>query len=173
MPGLMSVPLQENTLQMMPQAHEGVLMKAPPQFVCAEPISPSQLTKALDLQKLYPNFSLCDCIRFLQARRFDEKKAVKMIDAHLAWLDKLLIGGSTRSMNKIVIGFDDIKKFVSHRCWTVLGRGKRGRPVLFLKVANWKPNEISLEEWHKAIAYMLSGAAKMTVTTRAIGTMRV
>ena len=79
-------------------------------------------------------------VRFIRARKYDVKKAHKMIADHLMW----------RDLNKpATISQEDIMPALASRCWRFMGTTHDESPVLWIQAGIWNPHEYSTEVYVK------------------------
>lgn len=92
-------------------------------------------------------------LRFLRARRLDEDKFKDMLRNHVTWTDKV------KPYNLLL---DDINKSaVDSGCWRYLGDSDEGCPIMEVRLALWRPDQYSLEEYERYVAFFCSMSERM------------
>ena len=79
-------------------------------------------------------------VRFIRARKYEVKKAHKMIADHLMWRDLHKPGTITQ---------EDIMPALASRCWRFMGTTHDESPVLWIQAGMWNPHEYSTDVYVK------------------------
>lgn len=98
-----------------------------------------------EMRRNFPDASVHDTTRFLQARKFDVPKAVAMYRAHLDWRSKTL-----------PIPYDSVRDTLAARKFYMLDeKDSQGRPAIFYCFRRFKEVDYVVEDEIRALLYVL------------------
>jgi len=91
-------------------------------------------------------------VRFLRARDLKVKKAAKMLRQHMEWRDRIKPESITAA---------DLPNSLPSGCFRFLGISKDKEPIMIIRVSLWNPQDFSLEEYVKNVAWIGELSYKM------------